>query len=159
MRWWWRVTFCTICKKYLWSGYRIWQHLFYCKNIGWIIDWSDVCKIVWNNLIQVGVIWIDVNRVGIFVISNYRIFTPKMFNIKTIFALRIFENVVDSKVLAFTFCCAMPWKSPLGEIRLPADVVKDVEDPHTVSIWDFGSNGSLWFHPSAVINILPGSSY
>ena len=31
------------------------------------------------------------------------------------------------------------------------------EAPCSVNFWDAGSDGSLWFHPSAVINIPPKS--
>ena len=125
------------------------KNLFYCKNIGWIIDWSDV--------IRFGVIRVNVNRVRIFVIPNYRIFATNFFNFRIIFALIIFENVVASKVFTFTFCCAMPWIDPVGEIRSPDGGVKDVSFSGTVSLWDYGSDGSLWVHPSAVINIPPRS--
>ena len=94
MWWWLRVTCCPI-SKFSFGGYRQWQNLFYCMNIVWIIDYFDV--------IQFGVIWIDVNRVGIFVIPNYRIFAPNFFNFKIIFALSILENGVAPKVFNFSF--------------------------------------------------------
>ena len=104
MLWWSRVTCCPISKYWL-SGYRQWKkHIFYCTNIGRIIDWPDVCWIVWNELIQVSVIRRDMNRVGIFVIPNYRFFAPNFFNFKIIFAFSIFDNVVASQV----FHCHFP---------------------------------------------------
>ena len=99
--WWlWRVTCCPI-SKYWWSGYwrrcvyqmyRWCQYLFYHMNIGWIMDWSDVCWLGFNGFIQVGAILINVNRVGIFVIPSYRIFAPNVFNLKIISAVSIFEK-------------------------------------------------------------------
>ena len=92
---WSRVTWCTIC-KYLWSRYQRscmyqmywrWKHLFYCTNIGLIVDWSDIFQIDCNRLIWVGVIQINVNRVRIFVIPNYTFFCAQLFNYKVIFAL------------------------------------------------------------------------
>ena len=124
-----------------------WQYIFYCKNISWIIYWSNLYQIVWNEFIQVGVIWINVNCFVIFVIPSYRIFARNFFNFKITFALSIFENVVASKVFNFTFCCAMSQQDPLGKIRHRADGVKDVTVACTVSIWDYGSNGYLWVHP------------
>ena len=64
---------------------------------------SDVCRIVWNELIQVSVILIDVNQGGIFVIPNYRIFAPNFFKFKISLTLRIFEKVVASKVFTYNF--------------------------------------------------------
>ena len=91
---------------YMWCKY-----FFYCMNIGWIVDWSDVCWIGWNELIRIGVIMINVNRFGISVIPDYRIFAPNFFNFENIFALRIFENIPASKVFTFTLHCAMPWQA------------------------------------------------
>ena len=83
--------------------YRRWQHIFCWANIRWIIYWYGVCIIVWNESVQVGVIWINVDWVGIFAIPNHRIFAPNLFNFKTIFVLRFFENIVASKVFTFSF--------------------------------------------------------
>ena len=104
VRWWRRVT-CTPIIKYWWRVYWImylwFQYLFHSTNIVWIMDWSDVYWIVCNGLIWVGVIWINVNRFGIFVIPIYnwvgvipiyRNFAANFFNIETIFALIIFEK-------------------------------------------------------------------
>ena len=44
-------------------------------------------------MIQFGVIWIDVNQVGILVIPNYRIFALTLVNFKIISALSIFKNI------------------------------------------------------------------
>ena len=99
---------------------------------------------------------IKMNQVRIFVIPNCRIFVPIFFKFKIIFALIIFENYVASRVFAFTFCCAMPQRSPVGDIQLNFDVVEYVEVAHTVIIWYCVHDGYLWIHPSAVINILPG---
>ena len=85
--WWWsRVTCCPISKDLLSRYRRRCMYLMYCQrkyllyltNIGWIIDRSDVCRIVLNELIRVGMIWINVNRVGTFVIQNYRTFCPTL---------------------------------------------------------------------------------
>ena len=113
MRWWWRVTCCPI-SKYLWIRYQKrcfnqmyqrhmsisscrqcmiccilrftthWQYIFYWLDISWIIDWSDVFIIGWNELIQARVIWIDVNWVWVFVISIYRMFVRNFFSLKII---------------------------------------------------------------------------
>ena len=127
-------------------------------NIFWIIDWCDVCWIGWNELIWVVVIWIDLNWVSIFVIPNYKIFVPNFFNSKTIFALSIFGNIVASMVFTFNFVCALPQQSPVDDIKRSTGGVDDAKTPCTVSLWDYGSDGSLWVHPSAVINIPPVSS-
>ena len=119
------------------------------------MGWYGFCWIDWNGLIPVSVIWINVNRVGIFVIPNYIIFAPNIFNFNIIFALSILEFLVTSKV--FTFICAMPWRSPVGNIRLPSGGAKDVTVACNVRLWDRGHDGSLWVHPSAVINIPLGS--
>ena len=122
----------------------------YCKNISWITYWSDV--------IQFGVIWINVNQVGILVIPNYRMFALNLFNFKIISALSIFKNIVASRVFTFNFCCAMPWQAPVGEFQNPSNRVEDITVARTVILWGYGSNGSLRDHPSAVINISPRSS-
>ena len=101
MQWWSRVT-CYTISKYWWSGYqkkcmyqmyRRWQYLFYFTNIQWIMDWSNIFQIWWNGLIWVGVIQINANWFWIFLIPNYRIFAPNVFNFKIIFALSIFDFV------------------------------------------------------------------
>ena len=84
------------------------------------------------DVIRVGVIQIDVIRVGveviqIYVIQNYRISMPNFFNFNIIIALRIFENAVASRVLTFTFPCAMPQLTPVGKII--CSYVEDVEAP------------------------------
>ena len=109
----------SYCRKFmrccvLWF-YSPGQSIFYWTSIGWIIDWYDVCQIVRTELIQVGMIWIDVNRVRIFVIPNYRIFAPNFFNLKIIFTLSIFENVVVSKVFTFILFCSMLRSAPVGK--------------------------------------------
>ena len=70
--WWWQRVTCTPIQKIWWSGYhRIYlrcQYILYCTNISWIMDSADVFKIGWNGLNRVGVIRINVNQVGIFLI-------------------------------------------------------------------------------------------
>ena len=153
-------------KKYWWSRTRgrcmyqmYWkcQYIFYYTNIDWIMDWSDVCQIVRNGLVQVGVILINMNWSRISVIPNFIIFAPNFFNFEIIFVLRILENFVASKVFSFTFRCAMPRQLPVGYIRRPADQFEDVTVARSVRLYYCGHDGSLWVHPSAVINILPGS--
>ena len=51
----------------------------------------------------------------------------------------------------------MPQQTPVGKIRRPSDRVKDVSVARTVRLLDCRTDGSLWVHPSAVINILPVS--
>ena len=46
---------------------------------------------------------------------------------------------------------------PVGNTRSPADGVEDVAFARNVRLWDSGHDGSLWVHPSAVINIPPVS--
>ena len=135
MRWWWRVT-CTPITKYWWSVYGImyrrFQYLFYFTNIGWVMDWSDVCQIFWIELIWVGLISINVNWVGIFlipilnwvgVIPTYRIFAPKIFNLKIILrsALLIFF-CLQGYLLAFHFsfyhAVAIPLRRHLASFLL-----------------------------------------
>ena len=48
-------------------------------------------------------------------------------------------------------------QSPVGDILLPSDRVKDVAIVCSVRLWYHGHDGYLWFHPSAVINIPTGS--
>ena len=100
----------------------------------------------------------DVNQVGMFVIPNYRIFAPNFFNFKIIFAFSIFKNIVVSKVFNFNFCCAMPQRDTVSKIQLRAEEVEDSTAARIVSLWYYGSDGSLWVHSSAVINIMNGSS-
>ena len=49
----------------------------------------------------------------------------------------------------------MPRQAPMNDIICPADKDKDVAVARSV-IWDCGTDGLLWIHPSVVINILPG---
>ena len=92
--------------------------------------------------------------------SKLQNFCAQFFNFKIIFALSILENVVTSNffTFAFTFCCAMQRRDPVGEILRPTDGVKDSAVSCIVSIWDYSSDRPLRVHPSAVINILPVSS-
>ena len=128
----------------MYQMYRWWRYIFYCTNIGWITNWSDVFQIIWNQLIWFGFIWINFNWVGIFLISNYRIFAPKFFNLKIISALIIFENIVAYKVFTSNFLWSIPRRDPVGEIQHPSGGVEDVEVDCTVSIWDYSHDGSLW---------------
>ena len=98
------------------------------------------------------------NRVGIFVIPNHIIFAPEFLLFKIIFALSIFKNVVFSKVFTLTFFCAIPQRASVGEMWRPTDGEKDVKSPCTGSIWDYGSDGYLWVHTTAIINISPRPS-
>ena len=104
---------------------------------------------IWINVIQV--IRGNAYVIQINVIQDYRIFRPNWFNFKIILALIIFENIVASKVLTLDFLLDMPWKSPVGNIRSPADGVKDVSVaslpgpgtlPGTGNMWEWDSNGS-----------------
>ena len=133
------------------------QYILYCTNIGLIVDWSDVCLIVWNGFILVGVISINVNQVRIFVIPNYRFFASNFFNFGIVFVLIIFETSVASKVWTFTFHCSVPRQGPVGQIWCPADQVGDVKVVCSFRLWYRGHDGSLCVHPSTVIDILPGS--
>ena len=142
-------------RRCMYQVYRRWQCLFYLMNFGWIMDWSDICRIVWDGLIQVGVIWINVNRFGIFMIPNYRISAPNFFNFKIIFSLSISEIFVASRVLTLNFWCSMPRRYPVGNIRRPSEKFKYVAVACRVRLCNCGHNRSLWVYPSAVINILP----
>ena len=51
----------------------------------------------------------------------------------------------------------MPRKSPIGEILRLAERFGYVAVVFYVRLWDCGNDGSLWVHPSAVINIPSGS--
>ena len=51
----------------------------------------------------------------------------------------------------------MPSRSPVGDIWRTNYQVEYAAVDHYVRLWDRGHNGSLWFHPSSVINILPVS--
>ena len=121
------------------------------------MDLSDVCQIVWNGLIRFGVIWINVNRFGIFVILNYRIFAPNFFNFNIIFAFSIFGNFVASRIFTFTFFYAMPQQAPVGKILNTSDQVEDVAHPlpGPVNMWEWPSNGSWWVYSNLVICVPP----
>ena len=108
-------------------------------------------------MIRVGVIWINMNWVGIFLILNNRFILPRIFNLIIIFELRILICFVASKVFTFTFSCTMPRRSPIIKILRPYDGVKYVAVSCTVRLWDSGNYGSLWVHPIAVINFPPRS--
>ena len=84
-------------------------------------------------------------------------FCAQLFNFGIIFALIIFEKTFASKVCTFTFCCIMPGRSHVGKICHPYEWVKYVAVACSVRLWDRGHSGSLWVHPSALINIMPGS--
>ena len=70
------------------------------------MDWSDVCQIIWNGLIQVGVIRINVGWVGIFLSylessrcdSKSQNFYAQLFQKWNYFCAQYFENSVVSKV-------------------------------------------------------------
>ena len=87
-------------------------------SIAQILDESFIdpmfFRIGWSELNWSRVIRINVNRFGIFVIPNYRFFSPNFFSLKIIFAISIFKDVVASKF--FTFCFATPQQVPVGEI-------------------------------------------
>ena len=51
--------------------YQLCQYLVYCTNNAWIMDWSNVFRIIWNGFIQIGVIWINVNWV-IIILFQFR---------------------------------------------------------------------------------------
>ena len=111
----------------------------------------------WNGLVWIGMILINVNRVGIFVIPNFRIFAPKSLIFQIIFALRIFKMLVASKVFTFNFFCSMTRIAPSDESWSPSEKVEFVVVSCNVIPWDHGHDGSLWVHSSALINILPRS--
>ena len=121
---------------------------------GWFI-WC-----LWNCLE-----WIDSSQCDLYQRESSRNFCyaklqkifSQFFNLKIICALSIFENVVASKVFAFTFVCAMLQKSPVGEIQHLDDEFEYVVVACTARLWYCGHNGYLLVHISAVINILPGS--
>ena len=102
-------------------------------------------------------IWINVNRVRIFVIPNYRMFAPKVFNFENIFALSIFDFFA-SKVFIFTFNCAMPRRVPICDILKPSDWVIYVTVDHygLGNLWAWASDGSQWVHSNFFIRVLPG---
>ena len=86
-------------------------------------------------------------------VINYRVFGHHFINFKIIFALRFFKNVVAPKVFNFTFCYAVPCQASVDDIRHFDDRVKCVAVACIVSLWDYGSDGSLWVHLNAIINI------
>ena len=88
--------------------------------------------------------------------SKLQNFCAQLFQLQNYFVLRILKCFVAYKVLIFTFCCAMPRRTPVGDIRRPSDGFKDIVVSRNGSIWEYGSDWSLWVHPSAVINIPPG---
>ena len=128
-------------------------------------------------MIRIDVIWVSVDVIWINVIQSYRIFAPNFFNFKIIRAAIVFENDVPFRVFNFTFFCAIPWRAPVREIRIPS--IEEVEatdvdwwnsavailpkynSSHfsttlpTGNLWNYTLNGSWWFHTNAVIRVLP----
>ena len=51
----------------------------------------------------------------------------------------------------------MPLRDPVGKIQSLDDRVKGVTVICSVRLWDRGHDGSMWVHPSVVINIPPVS--
>ena len=110
-------------------------------------------------------IWIDVNRVGIILIPNYRIFVRSFFNFKIIFALRIFENnFASSRVFTLNFFWGVPRKSPVGDAQRSTEGVEDSAVaplpgpgtlPGTVNLWVLASDDSRWIHSNIVICVTP----
>ena len=145
MWWCWRVTCCPM-GKYFWRRY--WRRQFFFTNIGWIFDWYN-----W-----VGNIRINVNQVIMFVIPNCRFFAHYFSTSKLFLCSSFSRKFAASKVFTFNFFCAMPQCTPVVKIRHSSDRSENVVDDFTVRFWDYGSNESLWFHPSAVTNIPLGSS-
>ena len=92
-------------------------------------------------------------------IPIYKRFAPNFFNFGIIFAFSLFETFVASKVFhrvfTFTFHCDMQRQAPVGAIRRLDDQVEYDTVVHYVRLWDRGHDGSLWVHPSEVINIPP----
>ena len=127
-------------------------------------------------MIRIGVIQVIrvvIDVIWIKVIQDYRIFANNIFNFKIIITLSIFENSVVSRVFTFTLCCAMPWRSPVGEIQHQS--IKDAEDPNlswwesftnippgtnimsesssilqAINLLPYDTNGSWWVHLNAV---------
>ena len=121
--------------------------------------WLIRCLSNWLDLVDLSQLDLDW-RESSWNICDYKlqIVFAHLSNWQIIIALRNFVNFVASRVFAFTFCCAILWQGHVGDIRRTADGVKYVAASSTVSIWDYGSNGSLWVHPRALINIPPRSS-
>ena len=133
------------------------KYLFYCTDIGWIMDWSNVCLIGLNVLIRVGVTWINVYQVRIFWIPNYTIVMPNFFKIKIIFALNNFDNFLASKVFILNFHCDMPCISPVDNIWWTSDQVKyvAVAQPDPDNLWEWDSDGSQWVYSNFFICVPP----
>ena len=143
MIWWWRVTCCPV--------------IYFCSAGTGVYNIFSIAQILDESFIDPmfveldGMSWFNfnVNWVKIFVIPNYRFFAPNFFNFKIIFALSIFENVFADRVLTSTWIMLLP--IIVGEIQH----LLEWEAPQNVIIRNYISDGSLWVHPSAVINILP----
>ena len=138
------------CKYQMYWG---WQYISHCTNIGWIIYWYNFSK---------RLEWFYSRRCDSYQLESswnnkkYRIFSAKIFNFKIIFTLRI-SFFLFPQGLTFTFLCAIPLQYPVGNIQRSADRVEYFTVAFNVRLWDHDHNGSLWIHPTAVINILPWS--
>ena len=120
----------------------------YCENHSMIwrlsnrLEWVDSR---WRDSYQHDLSWNLCN-------SKLQSFCAQLFNFKIIFSVSIFENVVADRVL--TLPCILLSLVPYGRILHPPKW----EAHHAVILWNYGSDGSKWFFPSAVTNITPRSS-
>ena len=107
-------------------------------------------NVILSCVIQVGFIWSKLIRLAVSQVNQIQNFGLQFFNFKTFIAPSVFENIVSKMVLT------SPWiitcHVPVGEIQQPPE-----REACTVDIWDYDYDGSLWIHPSAVINIPNGS--
>ena len=80
------------------------------------------------------------------------------FQLRNYFRAQHFRKCWCLQGFQFHISLIIPRQDLVGEIQLIADKVEDAAVACTVSIWDYGSNGSIWVQPSVVINIPPRSS-
>ena len=109
---------------------------------------------MWLDSEWFGSTWIESE----FLWSQITEFFAQLFQLQNHFCAQHFRKYCCLQVFHFHFFCDIPQHDPSGDIKRPADGVEDITVARTVSLWDYGSNGYLCVHPSAGINVPPGSS-
>ena len=120
------------------------------------MDWYGIFKSAlrgWFELVWFVSKWIDSEHFRFQITEFLR---PKS-STWELFLRSAFSIFFASKVFNFTFHCDMPLRSALGNIWRHVDWVGNIAVVCSIRIWDRSHVGSLWVHPSAVINIPPGS--
>ena len=119
----------------------------------WLNYWLIIFFLNWLEWVDTS--WCDLDQRE----PSWNICDSKLqnFQLKNYFHAQHFQRFFALKVFTFTFHCTIPQKSPICDIRSSDERIKYFKVACTVRIWDRGHDGSLWVHPSAVINIPLGS--